>query len=271
VENGRIKDEGAFQLKTALREIVQQLNLPMRLSPNHNIILCEIPPEHKATVEQILHDRGIITDPQAIEPLTRYSMACPALPTCGLAVTESERALPGITDQIRTLLNKLGMVDEHFVMRMTGCPNGCARPYMAELGFVGSAPETYQIWLGGTPNQTQLAQPYEQKMPVSELETFFEPIFVFFKQSRKSKESFGSFCSRVGFAAIRNFAENYTIGSYMDTDTTIKTKFRKNQRRVSVPDNVFPRLKEIAEKEGRPMNQIIADALSDYFTKSKKA
>ena len=163
------------------------------------------------------------------------------------------------------------MVDEYFVIRMTGCPNGCARPYMAELGFVGSAPGKYQIWLGGTPNQTQLAQPYEQKMPVEELENFFEPIFVFFRQNRKSKESFGSFCSRVGFAAIRNFAANYTIGSYMDTDTTPKRKFRKNQRRVSVPDDVFPRLKEIAEKEGRPMNQIIADALSDYFSKSKEA
>lgn len=271
VENGRVKNEGAFQLKTALTEIVQQLNLPMRLSGNHNIILYEIAPEQKAKVEEILNNRGIITDPQAIDPLTRYSMACPALPTCGLAVTESERALPGITDRIRTLLNKLGMVDEHFVIRMTGCPNGCARPYMAELGFVGSAPEKYQIWLGGTPNQTQLAQPYEQKMPISELEIFFEPIFVFFKQNRKSKESFGSFCSRVGFAAIRNFAENYTLGSYMDTDTTTKPKFRKNQRRVSVPDNIFPRLKEIAEKEGRPMNQIIADALNEYFTKSKEA
>ena len=271
VENGRVKDEGAFQLKTALREIVQQLNLPMRLSGNHNIILYEIAPEQKAQVEEILNNRGIITDPQAIEPLTRYSMACPALPTCGLAVTESERALPGITDRIRSLLNKLGMADEHFVIRMTGCPNGCARPYMAELGFVGSAPEKYQIWLGGTPNQTQLAQPYEQKMPVSELETFLEPIFVFFRQNRKLKESFGSFCSRVGFAAIRNFAENYTIGSYMDTDTTTKPKFRKNQRRVSVPDNIFPRLKEVAEKEGRPMNQIIADALNDYFGKNQEA
>ncbi|MEM7593760.1 MAG: sulfite reductase, ferredoxin dependent [Cyanobacteria bacterium P01_A01_bin.83] len=271
VENGRVKDEGAFQLKTALREIVQQLNLPMRLSGNHNIILYDIAPEQKATVENILNNRGIITDPQAIEPLTRYSMACPALPTCGLAVTESERALPGITDRIRILLNKLGMVDEHFVIRMTGCPNGCARPYMAELGFVGSAPGKYQIWLGGTSNQTQLAQPYEQKMPVEELETFLEPIFVFFRQNRKSKESFGSFCSRVGFAAIRNFAANYKIGSHMDTDTTPKRKFRKNQRRVSVPDDVFPRLKEIAEKEGRPMNQIIADALSDYFSKNKEA
>ncbi len=270
VENGRVKDEGAFQLKTALREIVQELNVPMLLSPNHNIIISDIAPEHKERVEDILVNRGIETDPQAIEPLTRYSMACPALPTCGLAVTESERALPGITDRIRTLLNKLGMVDEHFVIRMTGCPNGCARPYMAELGFVGSAPGKYQIWLGGTPNQTQLAQPYEQKLSVEELETFFEPIFVFFKQNRKSTESFGNLCNRVGFSAIRNFSENYTIGSYMDTDTT-KRKSRKNQRRVSVPDDVFPRLKEIAEKEGRPMNQIIADALSDYFTKSKKA
>jgi sulfite reductase (ferredoxin) len=271
VENGRVKDEGAVQLKTALREIVQQLNVPMRLSANHNIILYEIPTDQKETVETILKNRGIETNPDEIEPLTRYSMACPALPTCGLAVTESERVLPAIVDRIRILLNKLGMVNEHFVIRMTGCPNGCARPYMAELGFVGSAPGKYQIWLGGTPNQTQLAQPYEEKMPVEDLETFFEPIFVFFKQNRKSKESFGSFCTRVGFSAIRNFSANYTLGNYMDTDTTPKRKFRKNQRRVSVPDDLFPRLKEVAQKEGRPMNQIIADALSEYFSKSKKA
>jgi sulfite reductase (ferredoxin) len=243
----------------------------MRLSANHNIILYEIPTDQKETVETILKNRGIETNPDEIEPLTRYSMACPALPTCGLAVTESERALPAIVDRIRILLNKLGMVNEHFVIRMTGCPNGCARPYMAELGFVGSAPGKYQIWLGGTPNQTQLAQPYEEKMPVEDLETFFEPIFVFFKQNRKSKESFGSFCTRVGFSAIRNFSANYTLGNYMDTDTTPKRKFRKNQRRVSVPDDLFPRLKEVAQKEGRPMNQIIADALSEYFSKSKKA
>ena len=214
VENGRVKDEGTFQLKTALREIVQQLNVPIRLSPNHNIILYEISSEQKETVEEILKIRGVETDPEALEPLTRYSMACPALPTCGLAVTESERALPGITDRVRALLNKLGMVDEHFVIRMTGCPNGCARPYMAELGFVGSAPGKYQIWLGGTPNQTQLAQPYEQKMPIEDLESFFEPIFVYFKQHRQSNEHFGVFCNRVGFDAIRQFSANYITGAY---------------------------------------------------------
>ncbi len=271
VENGRVKDEGKFQLKTALREIIQQFNLPMRLSANHNIILYEIDPKDRQTIENILKQRGIETDPQAIEPLVRYSMACPALPTCGLAITESERALPGIIDRLRALLNKLGMADEHFVVRMTGCPNGCARPYMAELGFVGSAPKKYQVWLGGTPDQTQLAQPYEQKMPVEDLESFFEPIFVYFKQNRQPGESFGVFCGRVGFNAIRQFSNNYTAGSLMDTDTTKKRKFRKNQRRVSVPDDLFPRLKEVAQQEGRPMNQIIADALNAYFTKTKEA
>ena len=272
VENGRVKDEGKFQLKTALREITEQFNLPIRLSPNHNIILCDILPEHQEAIAKILQTRGIETDPKVIDTLQRYSMACPALPTCGLAVTESERALPGIIDRLRALLNKLGMVDEHFVVRMTGCPNGCARPYMAELGFVGSAPQKYQVWLGGTPDQTQLAQPYEQKMPIEDLESFFEPIFVYFKQDRKPNESFGVFCGRVGFNAIRQFSANYITGSHMSTDTTTKKrKFRKNQRRVSVPDDLFPRLKEVAQQEGRPMNQIIADALNEYFTKARNA
>jgi sulfite reductase (ferredoxin) len=271
IENGRVKNEGAFQLKTALREIIEKFNLPMRLTANHNLIFYEISPKNRKEIDRILHERGIIIDPAAIEPLTRYSMACPALPTCGLAVTESERALPSIIDHLRKLLDTLGMADEHFVIRMTGCPNGCARPYMAELGFVGSAPEKYQVWLGGTPNQTQLARPYEQKMSVKDLESFFEPIFVYFKQNRLPQESFGIFCNRVGFDAIRKFSANYTMDSHMDTDTTKKRKFRKNQRRVSVPDELFPRLKQIAQQEGRPMNQIIAEALNDYFTKAKNA
>jgi sulfite reductase (ferredoxin) len=270
IENGRIKDEGAFQLKTALREIVTQFNLPIRLTGNHNLIFYEIDPAQKAAIENILVDRGLEIDPEKIDTLTRYSMACPALPTCGLAVTESERTLPEISDRIRQLLIKLGMPDEYFVIRMTGCPNGCARPYMAELGFVGSAPEHYQVWLGGTPNQTELAKPYEQKMSVDELEAFLEPIFVYFKRERKAKESFGVFCDRVGFDAIRQFSADYKLGSYMEENTS-KRKFRKNQKRVSVPDELFPRLKEASQSEGRPMNQIIADALNDYFSKKAEA
>ena len=204
VENGRIKDEGDFQLKTALREIVQQFNVPMRLTANHNIIIYEIEPSQKQAIQQILEQKGVVTQPEALDPLVRYSMACPALPLCGLAVTESERILPSILDRIRALLNKLDMEDEKLVIRMTGCPNGCARPYMAELGLVGSAPGTYQVWLGGTPDQTKLARPYGQKLPIGELEAFLEPLFLFFKHNRLSQESFGEFCARVGFEALRN-------------------------------------------------------------------
>ena len=210
VENGRVKDEGDFQLKTVLRKIIQQFNLPMRLTPNHNIILYEIEPSQQATIEQLLQEHGIQINPDEIEPLIRYSMACPALPLCGLAVTESERAIPQILARIRALLNKLEMADEQLVIRMTGCPNGCARPYMAELGLVGSAPDTYQVWLGGTADQTQLARPYVQKLHIDRLEDFLTPLFVYFKYNRQPGESFGLFCNRVGFEELQKFAEHFT-------------------------------------------------------------
>jgi sulfite reductase (ferredoxin) len=203
IANGRVIDEGQLQLKTALREITKKFYLPMRLTPNHNLIIYEIEPAQQQAIEEIFQQRGIAIEPGKIDPLVRYSMACPALPTCGLAITESERAIPDVLDRLRALLNKLDMAEEEIVIRMTGCPNGCARPYMAELGFVGSAPESYQIWLGGTPNQTQLARPFLQKLPIKDLEVFFEPILLFFKQNRDLGESFGEFCNRVGFDALR--------------------------------------------------------------------
>lgn len=254
IENGRIKDEGNWQLKTALREIISQFNFPMRLTPNHNLIIYEIEPTAKETISQIFQKYGIETRPDAIEPLVRYSMACPALPTCGLAITESERVLPSILERIQQLLQKLNMAEHHFVVRMTGCPNGCARPYMAELGFVGSAPEAYQIWLGGSPNQTTLAQPYVEKQPIAELESFLEPIFVFFRDKRLQDESFGEFCHRVGFEAIREFAANYQ-----------KRRNRKSQHRIGIPDELYTRLKAASTAQNRPMNLIVAEALKAYF------
>ncbi|WP_267383578.1 sulfite reductase, ferredoxin dependent [Cyanobacterium sp. uoEpiScrs1] len=257
VTNGRVKDEGNLQLKTALRRIIEQFGLPMRLTANHNIILYEIDASHQETIEEILQDCGVITDPQEIDALTRYSIACPALPTCGLAITESERVLPGIIERIKTILSKLDMASEEIVIRMTGCPNGCARPYMAELGFVGSAPNTYQIWLGGSPNQTNLAEPYLQKLFDKDIEKFLEPLFVYFKQEKIEKESFGQFCRRVGFASLRAFSENYQ---------PIKPRrIRKNQHRVSISDKIFVQLKAFSETNKRPMNQIVNEALENYF------
>ena len=207
IENGRVKDEGDFKLKTALRKVIEQYNIPMRLTPNHNAILYEIEPEHQAAIDELLIQHGIQPDPNKIDSLVRYSMACPAMPLCGLAVTESERAMPSILDRIRTLLDKLDLPEQDLVIRMTGCPNGCARPYMAELGLVGSAPDTYQIWLGGTADQTKLARPYIQKLHIDNLEEFLTPLFVYYKNNRNPEEGFGAFCDRVGFDNLRNFSQ----------------------------------------------------------------
>ncbi|MDF5735369.1 MULTISPECIES: sulfite reductase, ferredoxin dependent [unclassified Nostoc] len=257
IDNGRIKDEGSFQLKTALREIVEQFNLPIRLTPNHNLIFYDIEPDSKQAIQDILSRHGVGDDPSKIEPLVRYAMACPALPTCGLAITESERAIPGILERVRALLDKIGLQNEHFVVRMTGCPNGCARPYLAELGFVGSAPESYQLWLGGSPNQTRLAQPYTEKLHHNDLESFLEPIFVYFKKSRKSKESFGDFCDRVGFDAIREFTATY--------DPQTANAASKSRHRVNLKEEVYSKLKEVAQSQGKPMTQLVSEALEAYF------
>ncbi|AVH67586.1 sulfite reductase, ferredoxin dependent [Nostoc sp. 'Peltigera membranacea cyanobiont' 213] len=257
IDNGRIKDEGSFQLKTALREIVEQFNLPIRLTSNHNVIFYDIEPDSKEAIQDILSRHGVGDDPSKIEPLVRYAMACPALPTCGLAITESERAIPGILEQIRALLDKLGLQKEHFVVRMTGCPNGCARPYLAELAFVGSAPESYQLWLGGSPNQTRLAQPYTEKLHHNDLESFLEPIFVYFKKSRKSKESFGDFCDRVGFDAIREFSATY--------EPQAANGANKSRHRVNLKEEVYSKLKDVAESQGKPMTQLVTEALEVYF------
>ncbi len=296
VENGRVKDEGTFQLRTALREIVQQFDLPIRLTPHHNIIFCDIEPEKQQAIEQILARYGVQAAPDAINPLVRYSMACPALPTCGLAITESERIMPSVLQRIEALLNKVGLEQEEFVVRMTGCPNGCARPYMAELGFVGSAPESYQVWLGGSQDQTRLAVPYMERLHFNDLETQLEPIFVYFKQSRQSGESFGDFCTRVGFEPIREFAANYeaqTVAAEITDDqdglveamadsttapiteesdgkvvaianTTIATN-SKARRRVSIQDEIYSKLKEAAARQGKPMTQLVNEAIDTYL------
>lgn len=296
VDNGRIKDEGSFQLKTALREIVEKFNLPIRLTPHHNVIFCDIAPKNKQAIQKILKTHGVVFEPEQIEPLVRYAMACPALPTCGLAITESERAIPGILERIRALLDKIGLQNEHFVVRMTGCPNGCARPYMAELGFVGSAPEAYQLWLGGSPDQTRLALPYMERLHHNDLETQLEPIFVYFQQSRQPEERFGDFCDRVGFDAIRKFAAQYESETAViskisdDSDGLVETMAdsttasvtgeseqqvvaiantttasNKTRHRISVKDEVYSHLKKVADSQGRSMTDLVNDALKDYL------
>lgn len=260
IENGRVKDEGSFQLKTALREIEEKFALPIRLTPNHNVILSEIDPANKDEIQGILDRCGVKKETE-IDPLVRYSMACPALPTCGLAVTESERIMPSILDRIRALLNKVGLPQESLVTRMTGCPNGCARPYLAELGFVGQSPNAYQIWLGAEPNQTRLSAPYLDNMAIDDLEVTLEPLFIYFKQSRLPEESFGDFCHRVGFEALRQFAATYD-------PTVLEEKIAptsKPRHRISVRPELYQRLKDMATEQGKPMTELVNAAIEAYL------
>jgi sulfite reductase (ferredoxin) len=196
-------------------------------------------------------------------------MACPAMPTCGLAIIESERAIPAILARIRALLERMDLAQEHFVVRMTGCPNGCARPYMAELGFVGMTPESYQLWLGGSPSQTRLAVAYMDKMPIAELEHYLEPLFAYFKEARLpslngATESFGDFCHRVGFDALRNYSATYMA--------PVSQKGMNKQRirhRVNLRPDVFARLKQAGETEGRTLADIASDAIEAYLQRSQ--
>jgi sulfite reductase (ferredoxin) len=266
VENGRVKDDGAFQLKTALREIVEKFHLPMRITPSQNVLLYEIDPIHKAEIQQILTRCGVKGEDE-IDSLVRDSMACPALPTCGLATTESERVMPSVLARIRLLLDRVGLPNEHFIVRMTGCPNGCARPYLAEVAFVGNGPGTYQLWLGASPDQTRLAQVYLEKMPIDQLETTLEPLFVYFKQSRNVAESFGDFCDRLGMEDLHQFAADYQPSAdgraTAETDVTFTTQ--KKRHRVSLPSEVYSRLQEVALHQGKPISQLATMAIEDYL------
>jgi len=193
VETGRIKDAQ----KIALRQVAEKfLNLEFRLSANQNMILANIAESDKAAVNSILVANGVKTENQT-SILHAASMACPALPTCGLALAESERMLPGLIDRLEKLCGDLGLGGEEIIIRSTGCPNGCARPYMAELAFVGKAPGRYQVWLGGNASGTRLNRIWKDVVKDPDIENELRPVLARFAKERNSGERFGDWCERV--------------------------------------------------------------------------
>jgi len=203
VEQGRIKDyDNGVKVKSAMKQIVDELNLHMILSPTQSIIFKDILPEQKAKVEAILARNGILAISE-VNPLTRLSMACPALPLCGLAVAEAERRMPEWMDNMTNLLKKVGLEKETIMMRMTGCPNGCARPYMAELALVGDGPDMYQLWAGGSPILTRIAHTIANKVKWNDMDNTIETLLVHWRDNRTPKESFGDFVNRMGVENIQ--------------------------------------------------------------------
>lgn len=195
IENGRIKDDGALQLKTALRKVVKEYKTGVRLTPNHNVILTDIPEDEKENISRIFEKHGVLLDDELSNAI-KYSMACPALPTCGLAITESERALPDIIRELDAVLHDLGLEDEKLSVRMTGCPNGCSRPYVADIGFVGRSLDKYTIFIGGDPSGTRLNRKYKDLVEREKLVEEVTPLLEQYSNNRIPGESFGDFWDR---------------------------------------------------------------------------
>jgi sulfite reductase (NADPH) hemoprotein beta-component len=199
VEAGRIRDHADRRLKSGLRTVIAQHGPEVRLTPSQNLLLVGLEAASRDSVTRVLAEHGVAVSDQA-GPVRLASMACPALPTCGLALAESERFLPDLLGRIEGLLAEVGLAGEEVVVRMTGCPNGCVRPYMAEIGFVGKAPGRYQLYFGGSAGNTRLNRVFRDTVREAEIVDVLRPVFVRFAQERGSAERFGDWCARVLWA-----------------------------------------------------------------------
>ena len=187
--------------KLGLRRLVERYQPEIRLTANQDLLLCNIGRNQRQEVAEELAAIGW-ADPSDTSLLARHAIACPALPTCGLAITESERVLPDVLARLEALL-KAEAISTPILVRMTGCPNGCARPYMAELALVGSAVNQYQLWLGGNPGLTRLAEPILEKLPLDRLEATLLPLMRHWRDNGM-KHSFGDYCNSLDPDLLRN-------------------------------------------------------------------
>jgi sulfite reductase (ferredoxin) len=202
VENGRIKDDGAIRLRSGLRAIVSRFKADVRLTTQQDILLCGLSTADRGAVDSMLNEYGI-PRPESLTQVQKWSMSCPAIPTCGLAITESERALPGVIDQLEKVLAELGLAGEPISVRMTGCPNGCARPYQSEVGIVGRGGTKYTLYIGGDSYGRRLNTEVQDSVPVEQIVPKLAKVFAAFRAERKPDELFGDFCDRIGIERLK--------------------------------------------------------------------
>lgn len=200
VQNGRVVDSGTRRLLSGMRAIARTSVPEIGLTPNQNLIISKVAPGDKHTISGLLEEYGIENDMQAT-PLRLNSMACVAFPTCGLAMAESERYLPTLIDKLEAQLESFGLQDEAITIRMTGCANGCARPYIAEIGLVGKAPGRYSVFLGAGFAGDRLGSKYLDNADEHEILDALSPIFFKFSTDRRRDEHFGDFLVREGIVA----------------------------------------------------------------------
>ena len=196
IENGRVTDDEKVALKTALYEIAETRKLNFRFTTNQNVILSDIRQQDKAAIENILKKYRIDEYTNTISSLRKNSMACVALNTCPLAFAEAQRYLPSLISKIEPLLQKNGLSEEEIILRMTGCPNGCARSYIAEIGFIGTALGKYNLQLGGDHAGLRLNKVYKESLDETAILQELDQLFSQFAKEKNAKESFGDFAVR---------------------------------------------------------------------------
>jgi len=207
IQNGRVKDEGSLQLRTALRTIMQRFQPDLRITAQQDLLLCNLSLADIAVIESLLDQHGV-PRPEKISPMRRHSMSCPAIPTCGLAITEAERALPGVLDELERVLHELGLQQEAIGVRMTGCPNGCARPYQSDIGLIGRSGDKYVVHVGGRSLGDRLNFELRDLTPRGEIVKVLRPLLQRFRDERNNGETFGDFCARIGPEAARETIAN---------------------------------------------------------------
>ncbi|MBY0231432.1 MAG: NADPH-dependent assimilatory sulfite reductase hemoprotein subunit [Gemmataceae bacterium] len=205
VENGRVKDENGRRYRTGLRAIVSRFRPSIRLTPMQDMLLCGLSSSDIPLVEAMLDDHGI-PRPDKVGRSRQNSMACPAIPTCGLAISEAERALPPIMDELEAKLLQLGLGNEAVGVRMTGCPNGCVRPYQSDIGIVGRSGDKYVVYVGGRVQGDALNYELKDLTPRGEIVKTLAPLLEKWKAERQAGEGFGDWCRRIGPDAARALA-----------------------------------------------------------------
>lgn len=198
VEGGRLRASGNNQGRLALRKIAEEVPCQFRLTANQNVIIARVDQANKERVEDILREFGV-TLPDQLSGIRLNSIACTALPTCSLALAESERYLPKLIDELETIIDGLGLIDQSIAIRSTGCPNGCGRPYLGEIGLVGKAPGKYNLYLGAGLDGTRLNKLYRPAISHEEIVQELTPVLENFATNREPDERFGDFCIRKGY------------------------------------------------------------------------
>jgi sulfite reductase (ferredoxin) len=202
VENGRVLDREGLRLRTGLRTIVERFQLDVHLTTQHNVLLVNIRAEDRDEIDRLLAEHGV-APLETLSSARRWGIACPALPTCGLAVAEAERVHPALVTQLEGLLDELGLAQEELTVRMTGCPNGCARPYTADLAFVGRSLGKYVVFVGGSFLGTRLAVAYADLVPFDQIVPTVRPLFERYRDERQPGERFGDYWNRVGVQPLQ--------------------------------------------------------------------